>query len=273
VPRVTRPDGTEIAWEERGAGPTVVITPHAWALPDLFDNLIGELEGFCRVVTYDARGTGGSSRSGPHDMDTGAADLAAVIEDAGGPAVVCAMADASGRAARTGAERPDLVAAVVGIGSIPIGIEVLRGTDALVASSTVVDAFIDMLATDFRGAMRPFIAAINTQWSEDQVRDRINRQVEYTPQDVVVERVRAWKDDDPGEAGRALGDRLWILMSPDTAGPWFPSPESLDADLERLLPEARRREIGDGIISAPELTATVIREVLAEAGSGGNPAG
>jgi hypothetical protein len=75
--------------------------------------------------------------------------------------------------------------------------------DALVASPTVINAFIDMLATDYRGAMRPLMTAVNTQWSEDEVRERMDRQIEHTPQDVMVERIRAWSEDDPLAAGWA----------------------------------------------------------------------
>ena len=265
MPRLRRPDGTEIHWEQRGEGTPVVLAPHAWALPELFEPLIAELVGECRIVQYAARGNGESSRNGPHDMETGAADLVAVIEAAGGaPAVVVGMADAGGRIARAGAARPDLAGAVVAIGTAPISIEELREMDALVASPTVVDAFLDMLATDYRGAMRPLMTAVNSQWSEDEVRERMDKQIAYTPQDVMVERIRAWSEDDPGDHGRALGDRLWMLLSPDTAGPWFPSAGSLDADLRRLLPEARRFDIEDGIITRPDLTADVIRRALAE---------
>ena len=264
MPRLSRPDGVEIHWEQRGEGPTVVIAPHAWALPELFDPLTRELEPEHRVIRYDARGTGESSRRGPHDMNTGAADLLAVIEETGGPAIVAGMADAANRAARAAFERPDLTPAVVAIGTAPISIEELRGTESLVASPTVVDAFIEMLATDYRGAMRPLISAISQQSSEQEVRDRIDRQVAYTPQDVIVDRIRAWNEDDPSESGRALGDRLWMLLSPDTAGPWFPAVRALDSALRRLLPEARRVDIEDGIISRPDLTAEVVRRIVAE---------
>jgi pimeloyl-ACP methyl ester carboxylesterase len=267
MPRLTRPDGAEIFWEERGEGTPLVFSPHAWALPELFERLFAELEGDCRIVRYDARGTGESSRNGPHDMETGTADLVAVVEEAGAPAVVAAMADAGGRAARAGAEHPELISAVVAIGTAPIGIEELQGTDALVASPTVINAFLDMLATDYRGAMRPLMTAVNSQWSEEEVRERMDKQIDYTPQDVMVERIRAWAQDDPGEAGPKLGDRLWLVLSPDTAGPWFPAAETIDAELRRLLPEAHRADIEDGIITRPELTADVIRRVLAQVGA------
>jgi pimeloyl-ACP methyl ester carboxylesterase len=64
MPRLTRPDGAEIHWEQRGEGPPVVVAPHAWALPELLDPLIDQLESECRIVRYDARGTGQSSRTG-----------------------------------------------------------------------------------------------------------------------------------------------------------------------------------------------------------------
>jgi hypothetical protein len=108
------------------------------------------------------------------------------------------------------------------------------------------------------------MTAVNSQWSEEEVRERMDKQIDYTPQDVMVERIRAWAEDDPGEAGRELGDRLWLLLSPDTAGPWFPAAGTIDAELRRLLPEAHRSDIEDGIITRPELTADVIRRVLAE---------
>jgi hypothetical protein len=39
--------------------------------------------------------------------------------------------------------------------------------------------------------------------------------------------------------------------------------------MRRLLPEARRADIEEGIISRPDLTAGVIRSVLAETRSAG----
>jgi pimeloyl-ACP methyl ester carboxylesterase len=261
MPRLSRPDGVEIYWEQRGEGPTIVISPHAWGIPEVFEPLIRELESDHRVVRYDARGTGESARGGPHDMETGAADLIAVLEDAGGPALVTGIADAPNRVIRAAVERPDLIPGVIAIGSAPIGIRQLQGTDALVSSPTVIDAFIDMLATDYRGAMRPLLSDANPQSDEGELRERIDRQVAYTPQEAIVGRIRAWSRDDATEVGAMLGDRLWLLTSPQTAGPWFPSIDSLEDVLRRLLPEAHLVHIEDGIITRPELTADVVRRV------------
>ena len=263
--RAESPDGTELFWEGRGEGPTVVITPHAWALPELFGPLAEELARDHTVILYDARGTGNSSRRGPHDMDTGAEDLAAVIEAAATePAIAIGMADSANRAIRTAAERPEVVGGVVSLGA-PIGRKRIENTDSLVASTAVVDAFIEMVATDYRGGMRPLLTAANEQMSEEEMRERMDRQIAHVPQDVVVERLRAWAKDDAIEQARSLGDRLWLLTSPVTAGPWFPSSEALHEVLAELIPDAHLGEIEDGIVTRPDLTATVVRRMTAGA--------
>jgi pimeloyl-ACP methyl ester carboxylesterase len=263
MPRTTRPDGAEIYWEAHGDGPAVVLAPHAWGIPELFEPLIRDLERDHRVIRYDARGSGRSSHQGPHDLQTGADDLVAVIADVGGPAVVVGLADAPNGAVRATVEHPELVTAVVALGTVPIARSLLAGTEALVASPTVVDAFLEMISTDYRGGMRPLMTAANPQLSEAEVRERIDRLVAYTPQDVAAARLRAWADDDAGETSRALGDRLWILTSPDTAGPWFPPIEVMDRVLRELIPDAHRLTIEDGIVSRPDITAGVVRGITA----------
>jgi pimeloyl-ACP methyl ester carboxylesterase len=261
--RLSGPGGVEIHWEARGKGPVVVISPHCWAVPETFEPLIGELARDHLVIRYDARGTGQSTREGPHDMETGAADLLAVIEATGPPAVVLGIGDAPSRAVRIAAGRPELVRAVVAIASVPIGHPALRGTEALVSSETVVGAFLEMVATDYRGAMRPLLTAANPQMSEDEVKRRLDTLVAYAPQTVVVERLRAWVADDATEPAREMGDRLWLLASPETAGPWFPSPEEIEDVIAELLPDSRREVIEEGIISRPDLTAEVVRRITA----------
>src|SRR4051794_41773806 len=87
--------------------------------PSSFEPLVGELEGDYRVVTYHDRGTGSSTRRGPYDLDTSAADLEAVIETAGGEAIVIAIADGCNRAVRGAAARPGLVPAGGAVGGAP----------------------------------------------------------------------------------------------------------------------------------------------------------
>lgn len=253
--------GVELHWEQKGEGPLVVIACHWSGCPPVFEPLIEELASDHRIVTYDARGTGRSTRRGPHDMLTGAADLCAVIEEAGGPAVIVTLAEACNRAVRVGAERPDLVVGIVAPGTLPVPRSALAGTQALVSSGPVVDAFLEMLANDYRGAQRTMMTTSNPQMSEDEVRERVNSQVAYCPADVAVERTKAWRDDDPTDFARECGDRLWLLWSPDMVGPWFPPVQEVRQVLSQELPEARLEEIENGLISRPDLTAAVVRLV------------
>src|SRR5206468_9137695 len=88
MPRLERPDGVEIHWEEEGEGPLVVLSGY-WSLhPSVFAPITDELRGDHRVVRYDDRGTGGSTHAGPYDLETASSDLEAVVEAGGGPAVI-----------------------------------------------------------------------------------------------------------------------------------------------------------------------------------------
>src|SRR2546423_1735464 len=137
VPRLERDDGVEIHWEERGEGPLVVLAPYSIFHPSVYDSVATDLATDHRVLRYDDRGTGESSRQGPYDMQTGAADLAAGIAAAGEAAVIVGLGDASNRAVRAYAEAPDLIEAMVGPGGMPAGRGALPGSGALGAPAAV----------------------------------------------------------------------------------------------------------------------------------------
>lgn len=79
---IRRPDGAEIFYKDWGAGQPIVFH-HGWPLSgDDWDAqaLFFLRRGF-RVIAHDRRGHGRSSQtSGGHDMDTYAADVAAMVE-------------------------------------------------------------------------------------------------------------------------------------------------------------------------------------------------
>lgn len=260
--RLQREQNIEIHWEEHGEGPPVVLAPYSNSHPTVFDPIAAELAPDHHVIRYDDRGAGQSTRAGPHDMDTGAGDLAAVIEASGPPAVIVGLGDAANRAVRVCAERPELVEAMVTLG-MPAGRHRLGQSDAMAASDTVVNAFLSMCETDYRGALRSLVTAGNPQMSEDEIRERVRMQAEYQPQGTAVARLRAWVEDDALEYGRACGDRLWLLSADSTGGGWFPAGREAVELGRRLFPEAHVEEIEDGIISRPDLTAAVVRRVTA----------
>ena len=75
-------DGVHIYYEDWGSGPTVVLI-HGWPLSaDMWaDTALHLASNGCRVVAYDRRGFGRSSKPwGGYDYDTLAADLKALID-------------------------------------------------------------------------------------------------------------------------------------------------------------------------------------------------
>jgi pimeloyl-ACP methyl ester carboxylesterase len=265
MPRLERPDGVELHAEERGEGPLVVLCPYWSGHPGVFEAFLSDLARDHRVVTFDARGTGRSTRRGPYDMATDGRDLEAVVEAAGGGAVLLSVADGCNRAVRLGAQRPELVAAVIAIGAGPFSRAQFARGDSMIGSDAVVNAFLEMLARDYRGALRSVLTSTNEQMSEQELRDRVAVQLFYCPHEAAVARVRAWSEDDPSAEAAQVGERLWILTAPDVAGPWLPSLEESRRIIGRLMPEAnvvvRGRE--EGPVSRPDLTAGLVREITA----------
>lgn len=254
-------DGITLHWEESGAGPDIVLVPY-WSLhPSVFEPITAALAPDHRVVRYDDRGTGGSERQGPHDFETLAGDLEAVAEDAGvREGVAVCLLDAANRAVRVAARRPELIARVVCVGGAPLTRRAFAVADSLITSETVVSAFAQMLETDYRGAVRNLMETGNPQMSDEEMRERVNGQIEHVPHEVAVAHLAQWRADDAAMgAARELGERLTILIGQGAGGGWFPAPEALEPVFAKHLPEASIGWIDQGIISAPELTAEHVR--------------
>ncbi|MGH2800400.1 MAG: alpha/beta fold hydrolase [Thermoleophilaceae bacterium] len=259
--RLRRPDGAEIEWWVQGTdGPLVAIALMAVHPPAACRRMVEELASDHRVLGYDLRGTGASSRTPPYDIETDAADLAALVEEAGGDALVVALGDGARRAVRAAAERPELIHTVVISGEFPLGRIGGGGSrEALANSPAVLDALLGMLATDYRTGLRTMLTSSGEDdWHEAALRERLDAMERHSPAEVGVPRMRAWIEDDSRREGRALGDRLWYLHYPGNA--WFQG--SLDI-VHRSLPEANLQPVSEGVISSPKENATVIRRILA----------
>lgn len=256
-----RPDGAEIHWDSRGEGPLVMVVHHSlWSYPALYEDFMSNMARDHRVVTYAPRGCGPSSRQGPYDPATDAADLAAVAEAGGGAAVAVAIAEGFNRTARVAAERPDLIGHVIAIGPAAAAflprVE-LEGSGVMAASESVIEMLLQMMRTDPRSALRSLLGMINPELSEDEVRDRLAAITQYVSAESVESRTRAWLEDDVSEQARILGERLWI-----THGGMDPMYEGkMRERVVELYPSARIVALEDGPISRPELTAGLVREV------------
>lgn len=260
MPDVERPDGARIHWEAHGEGPLLVIAGLYNSPPSVLEGLVSDLEADHRVVTYDLRGNGESSRDGPWDLATDVDDLGAVIEEAGAPAVVVALGDGCPRAVRLAAARPDLVSAVVMSGVVPLARGAGSAATGLAASGSVLMALAKLYEVDHRIALHSTLASGNPNLSEEQVRERIDATIAYAPREPGASRLRSWIATDVGEDAAALADRLWVLSY--EGNPWFPARL---ADLMRTdLPDANFEDVEDGAITRPDLTAEVVRRLTAD---------
>jgi pimeloyl-ACP methyl ester carboxylesterase len=260
-----RPDGARIHWAERGAGPSVAMVHLTlWSYPGVYAALIADLSSDHRVLIPDPRGCGQSSRSGPYDMETDAGDLEAVLEAAGGGAVVIAAGDGLNRAVRVAPARPDLISHVVAIAPAPAAVlprSELAGSGVLAASDSVIEMMLRMMSVQPRAALREMIATVNPDLGEEQLRERVEVVADYLTPEAGTERARSWLEDDVREQMRMLGGRLVIVHG--GADPLLGG--ELAGRVTELFPAAQVEELADGPVSRPELTAARVRRLTGPA--------
>jgi pimeloyl-ACP methyl ester carboxylesterase len=260
MPELTR-NGVVIHWEEQGKGPGVLIAHSTISMPSNFDALLRQLASNHHVVTFDPRGAGKSSRTGPYDITTDAEDMVAVIEEAGHPVVAVSLGY-NPVPLSVVTKRPELVEAVVLVASPPrIGSREGAEDVVLFESDAVVEVMLEMMESNPQGLLRTLISMGNPQLSEAGVRERLEQQLAYGPPEVGVERGKAYLAYDATRACAALGRRLWMLHWENPLAP----PDAYKR-LGRRLPEAQLFEVEDGPISRPELTAEVVRQAAASLG-------
>jgi len=250
MPTLQRPDGTRIAWREAGDGQPVAIANIGYAHAGVLQGLIDELASDHRVVAYDPRGTGESSRHGPYEIELDAEDLIAVLEAAGvAAAVAIGNGDGADRAILAARRRPDLIATVAVTGNLALS----GGEEGLASSGSVLKALVTLLENDFRTGLHAMFGPGNPELDEAAQHERVEQTVAHCAQEAAIGRIRAWIDNDPTEPARALGDRLWVLGF--ETNPWFTGGQRA----RDVLPEAHHRHVADGPMSRPDLTAEAVR--------------
>lgn len=88
--KVVSRDGTTIAYRSTGDGPPIVLMNGAFRDHTIFEPLVPELAAHCTAYVYDRRGRGQSGDSPEYAVEREIEDLAAMIDEAGGQAVVFA---------------------------------------------------------------------------------------------------------------------------------------------------------------------------------------
>ncbi len=97
-------DGTKIAVNRYGSGPSIVLVGGAFTDRRALAPLAQALAPYCTVLAYDRRGRGGSGDTPPYAPDREIEDLAAVIAAAGGPTCVFGHSSGAGLAVLAAAD-------------------------------------------------------------------------------------------------------------------------------------------------------------------------
>ncbi len=256
MPSLERPGGIEIHWEERGEGPLVVFLHHCHAYPAVHEELLENLARDHRVVTYDQRGTGESTRQGPYTPEVDDADLVAIAEELGGEAVAVALGDGRLRATRVARAHPHLIRVVVNCGAT---VAPGPGVEGPSGSTAVAEAMVELAEVSPRTALRELLALTNPEMTKDELLARLNATLEYSSPEALRERGILFSQtmEDSLEAARAIGDRLWIAHWESAWG----GPRAAKVARE-ALPEAHLCPVEDGPISRPDATADVVRRAV-----------
>jgi len=258
MPSLRRPGEVDIHWEERGDGPLVLFLHHCFSHPAVYAGLCEELARDHRVVTYDARGTGESTRRGPYELSVDVEDLEALADELGGDAVAVGLGDGRDRAARVAWARPDLIPTLVGCDATPMGRVFGQEMEAPSTSRAVLETVVGLAGSNHRAAMRGILEFTNPGMTEDELRRRLDAEVAYSSPEAIRARSEWFLRKDTTEAVRALRARLWIACWDSD---W--APPDVAGRIREVLPEARVFPVAAGPISRPDLTAEVVKKAVA----------
>jgi pimeloyl-ACP methyl ester carboxylesterase len=106
--RVTSADGTTIGFDRSGRGPVIILVHGAFTdrTHPLLSLVAAALAPWFTVFNYDRRGRGGSGDVQPYAVRREIEDLAALVEAAGGPAMVFGGSSGAGLALAAAARNP-----------------------------------------------------------------------------------------------------------------------------------------------------------------------
>jgi pimeloyl-ACP methyl ester carboxylesterase len=254
---VTSADGTELHAEVFGLsdGPTLVLA-HGWTETlQYWIYEIRELSSEFRIVAYDARGHGRSSRAASEDyaISRHGEDLEAVLQTAvpAGERAIVAGHSLGGMAIAAWAERHDVRARASGAALLFTGIDGLVGGQLVVHVPRFAQALSEPIATHgFLGSRAP-LPRISTPISHAAIR-RVAFGPEATPAKVAFyERMLvACPPEVRSRTGLALQHIDLLHVLPNLTIPTL----VMDGELDRLTPPAHARRIAEAL---PNLHALI----------------
>lgn len=117
MPTVTSKDGTKIAFEKVGSGPAVILVNGAMSYRRAFDTTLEDLAQLLRsdftVYDYDRRGRGASDNTQPFTKVREIEDIQALVEEAGGQAMLVGFSSGGAVTLETAAVTPGITKAFV----------------------------------------------------------------------------------------------------------------------------------------------------------------
>jgi pimeloyl-ACP methyl ester carboxylesterase len=253
MPLLARPDGVDLHWEATGEGPGVLIC-NTFNLNPL-DELVSTLAESRRVVTFEPRGVGRSTREGPYDLGTGVEDAEALLEESGPVEVALGLGDGAHRAIRIADARPDLADRVV-FTSTALGRPGDADAPGFSGSTEVLYALMGLMRRDYRSGLRQMMSG-SAGGDEDFERERAEEVAGIVSQEAAVGYLEAWISAGSVDVARRLGSRLTVLAYPGNA--WFPL-ETYESMRDGLT-EACFELVEDGPMSRPDLAAQVLLRV------------
>jgi pimeloyl-ACP methyl ester carboxylesterase len=151
-------DGTSIAYEVQGTGPTLVLVDGAMCFRDSgpMRGVADAIGGALRVVLYDRRGRGASGDTAPYAVEREIEDLGAVVAAVGGPVALFGMSSGGALALRA-------AAALEAVTRVAVYEPPYMPEPALAGARAYTEALTDALARgDRAAAVEAFLRRVGT---------------------------------------------------------------------------------------------------------------
>ncbi len=166
---VTSKDGTKIGFDKVGSGPAVILINGAmsyrWAVDPTLAQLADLLSKDFTVYNFDRRGRGESGNTEPFTKEREIEDVQALIEDAGGEAMLVGFSSGSAVALETAAVTPGVskvavyeIPFIIGEGREPL--EDYLGHTSKLAAEDKLDELVEYFLTTVAGMPAEFIGGM-----------------------------------------------------------------------------------------------------------------
>ena len=266
--------GGRIAYDVTGDGPLVVLSNGMGENRTSWRFLGPILAGAgYRVATVDLRGHGESSRGwASYSRTDTAADLIAVIERLGGPAVIIGQSFSGGSATIAAATRPDLITAIVEID--PFTRPAAISLPALLANARYRRGGLLLMAVAMTGSVGLWQRYLNVAYPAvkpadwDQWLAALTKELRESGS---IKSARKMGMSTPSDARAQLPNvRCPVLVVMGTLDPDWPDPEAEAEAIVGLLPQVPARYVmieGAGHypnVQFPQAVADAVLPFLAE---------